>query len=200
MTGEQKMDFLTLKEEDFVGKGNERACYIHPADRTKAVKCSYEQNAGRSKQTTLEVATYRTLLKRKHFDWKHLPAYFGTVQTNKGEAFIVEIVRDFDGEISKSFEYYLKENGTEFYTKELEIYKEYFLKYGIIFNYGMMPKNILLRKNSETDFELVLIDGLGDVSHFTILNNIKYFSSRKINRRWDKFVNKYLTKYLRKKI
>ncbi|MBF7071776.1 hypothetical protein D5K91_11185, partial [Arcobacter butzleri] len=33
----------------------------------------------------------------------------------------------------------------------------------IIFNYGMMPKKLyFFRKNSETDFDLVLIDGLGD--------------------------------------
>ena len=188
------MEKLVLKEEDFVGKGNERVCYVHPADNTKAVKCSYEQNKGRSKQTTIEVANYQILLKRNHKDWKHLPEYFGTVDTNKGEAFVVEIVRDFDGKVSKSFEYYIEKYGVDNYSKELSVYKEYFLKYKIIFNYGMMPKNILLRKNSETDFDLVLIDGLGDVSHFTILNNIRYFSSRKINRRWDKFIRKYLTK------
>jgi len=185
---------MVLSEENFIGKGSERACYLHPEDNTKAVKCSYEQNAGRSKQTTIGVSTYEMLLKKKHIDWKHLPEYFGTVQTNKGEAFIVEIVRDFDGEISKSFEYYINKYGVECYSEELNTYKEYFLKYSIIFNYGMMPKNILLRKNSETDFELVLIDGLGDVSHFTIINKIKYFASRRINRRWTKFVNKYLNK------
>lgn len=59
----------------------------------------------------------------------------------------------------------------------------------------MMPKNILLRKNSETDFDLVLIDGLGDVTYFTFLNKIKYLERRRINRRWDKFVKKYLEKY-----
>jgi len=186
------METLILKEEDFVGKGNERVCYVHPTDKNKAVKFSFEQNQGRSKQTTLEVNTYNQLIKKSHNDWTHLPKFYGKVLTNKGEAFVVELVRDFDGEVSKSFEYYLKRDGVAIYSKELETYKNYFLKYGIIFNYGMMPKNILLRRNNETDFDLVLIDGLGDVSHFTLLDKLKYFSSKKINRRWDKFVNKYL--------
>ncbi len=56
----------------------------------------------------------------------------------------------------------------------------------------MMPKNILLRKNSETDFDLVLIDGLGDVSYFTLPNKIPYFARKRINRRWNKFIKKYL--------
>jgi len=186
------MSIVILKEEDFIGKGNERFCYVHPNDTTKAVKFSFEQTKGRSKQTTLEVSTYKKLLKKGHSDWKHLPQYYGEIMTNKGEAFVVGLVRDYDGEVSKSFEYYIKENGVDTYKMELQEYKEYFLRYSIIFNYGMMPKNILLRKNSETDFELVLIDGLGDVAHFTLFNGIKYFASARINRRWDKFVKKYL--------
>nr|WP_170233039.1 YrbL family protein [Malaciobacter canalis] len=86
----------------------------------------------------------------------------------------------------------MKENGVDFYKQELNEYKEYFLRNRIIFNYGMMPKNILLRKISKEKSQLVLIDGLGDVSHFTLPNKISYFARRRINRRWDKFVNKYL--------
>ena len=93
---------------------------------------------------------------------------------------------------NKHFEYYLKKDGVLKYKKELEEYKQYFLDNCIIFNYGMMPKNILLRKNSETDFDLVLIDGLGDVTYFTFPNKIPYFARRRINRRWDKFIKKYL--------
>ena len=47
------------------------------------------------------------------------------------------------------------------------------------------------RKNSETDFDLVLIDGLGDVSYFTLPNKIPYFARKRINRRWNKFIKKY---------
>ena len=183
---------IVLNEENFVGKGNERACYIHPNDPSKAIKVSYEQNLGRSKQTNTEINYYHQLLRRKSMDWKHLPKYFGEVKTNKGKGFVVELIRDYDGNVSKSFAHYIKENGVKSYEKELAIYKQYFLDNCIIFNYGMMPKNILLRKNSETDFDLVLIDGLGDVSHFTLPNMIPKFARRRINRRWEKFVNKYL--------
>jgi hypothetical protein len=183
---------LMLKDEDFIGKGNERACYVHPNDPDKAVKVSYEQNKGRSKQSDTEINYYKQLQKRKHMDWKHLPKYFGEVQTNKGKGFMVELIRDYDGSISKSFKYYIEKEGLETYSKELEAYKKYLLDYCIIFNYGMMQGNILVRKNSETDFDLVLIDGLGDVCHFTLPNKIPYFARQRIHRRWNKFVNKYL--------
>lgn len=185
---------LILKEEDFVGKGNERACYLHPEDKNKAVKVTYENNnRKKSKQTKIEVAYYKKLLKRGLTNWKHLPKFYGEINTNKGKGFVVEIIRDYDGEISKTFAYYLKENGLDKYKKELADYKQYFLDNKIIFNFGMMPKNILLRKNSETEFDLVLIDGLGDVSHLTIQNIIPYFVRRRILSRWNKFEKKYLT-------
>ena len=186
---------LILKDEDFVGKGNERACYIHPEDKNKAVKITYENNnRKKSKQTKIEVAYYKKLIKRGLNNWKHLPKFYGEVTTDKGKGFVVEIIRDYDGKISNTFAHYIKENGIETYAKEIESYKKYFLDNKIIFNFGMMPKNILLRKNSETDFDLVLIDGLGDVSHLTIQNVIPYFARRRINSRWRKFEKKYLNK------
>ncbi|MCD6174065.1 MAG: hypothetical protein J7J96_09825 [Sulfurimonas sp.] len=188
------MDILELKEKDFVGKGSERACYTHPTDHNKAVKISYEQHIGRSKQTTAEINYYKELLKKQDMNWKHLPKYYGEVKTDKGDGFIVELIRDYDGNVSKSFAYYINNFGVQNYTKELEEYKDFFLKHCVIFNYGMMPKNILLRKTSENESHLVLIDGLGDITYFTFPNKIPYFARQKINRRWDKFTKKYLTK------
>lgn len=186
---------VILKEENFVGKGNERACYIHPNDKNKAIKITYEDNNRKtSKQTKLEIDYYKQLQRRGMNNWKHLPQYFGEVTTNKGDGFIVELIRDYDGEVSKTLASYIIENGIDNYKKELQEYKKYFLENLIIFNYGMMPKNILVRKNSENDFDLVLIDGLGDVSHFTLPNKIPYFARRRIERRWDKFEKKYLQK------
>lgn len=184
---------ITLKEEDFIAKGNERACYTHPDDNSKTIKITFENNNRKeSKQSAKEIKYYKQLQKKKLLNWKHLPEYFGEVKTNMGDGFILELIKDYDGEVSKSFAYYLKQDGVKKYEKQIEVYKQYFLKYCIIFNYGMMPKNILLRKTSKDESELVLIDGLGDVSHFTILNNIPFFARRRISRRWEKFVKKYL--------
>lgn len=184
---------IILKDKDFIAKGNERACYLYPNDNTKTVKVTYEGNARKkNKQSEMEINYYKKLEKKKFSNYVHLPKYFGEVDTNKGKGFVLELIRDFDGEVSKSFEYYIQRDGIDVYESELKKFKQYFLDNCIIFNYGMMPKNILLRKNTETDFDLVLIDGLGDVCHFTLPNEIPYFARKRINRRWDKFVKKYL--------
>lgn len=178
-----------------IGKGNERKCYVHPEDDAKAIKVSYEQKIGRSKQTRIETACYKKLLKRKSMDWSHLPRFYGEVETNHGKGFVVELIRDFDGKVSESLEYYLERDGAEPYLQELMVYRHYFLDNLIIFNYGMMPKNILRRRRSETEGELVLIDGLGDVTRFKLPNCIPELVRRKIRRRWDKFWKKYIKPY-----
>ena len=188
------MDILKLKEKDFIAKGSERACYLHPLDTNKAVKISYEQTIGRDKQTKIEIDYYKELLKKTDMDYTHLPKFYGEIKTDKGDGFIVELIRDYDGEVSKSFAYYLNRFGLEKYTNEIQEYKNYFLKNHIIFNYGMMPKNILLRKISEDEAHLVLIDGLGDITYFTFPNKIPFLATKKIKRRWEKFTKKYLNK------
>lgn len=187
-----KIIHLTSPE---IGRGNERKCYLHPYDETKAIKVSYEQKIGRSKQTRTETKYYQKLLKRKTMNWRHLPRYFGEVETNEGKGFVVELVRDFDGNVSKSFQDYLDAEGIAPFYEELAQYRQYFLDHKIIFNYGMMPKNILRRRTSETEAELVLIDGLGDVTFIQFTNNITWFAHRRIRRRWDKFWKKYLARY-----
>ncbi|MCD6432584.1 MAG: hypothetical protein J7L21_00945 [Sulfurimonas sp.] len=179
--------------EEMIGRGNERACYFHPEDNSKAIKVSYEREKGRSKQSDIEIKYYKQLLKRKKMDWTHLPKFYGEVETDQGKGFVIEVVKDYDGNVSKSFKYYIEKNGVEVYRKELEAYKQYFLDYLVIFNYGMMPKNILRRRTDENSAELVLIDGLGDVSFFTFPSKIPHFARKKIMRRWEKFEKKYLS-------
>lgn len=178
--------------KEMIGKGNERICYLNPEDNTKVIKVSYERKKGRSKQSDIEVKYYNELVRRKKMDWSHLPKFYGEVDTDQGKGFIVDLVKDFDGQTSKSFKYYIDKNGVEPYKEELEAYKQYFIEYLIIFNYGMMPKNILRRRIDEHSAQLVLIDGLGDVSYFTFPNKIPYFARKKVLRRWEKFEKKYL--------
>ena len=118
---------IFLKDEDFIAKGNERACYYHPNDKTKTIKITFENNNRKdSKQSEKEIKYYKQLKNKGLNNWQHLPKYFGEVQTNKGNGFIIELIKDYDGKISKSFAYYLKKYDLKKYEKQVEIYKQYF--------------------------------------------------------------------------
>ncbi len=187
------MDYIELTDDNFIAKGNERALYKHPTDENKAIKIKYEDSQKEAKQTKIDINYYKELSKRTSIDWTHIPKYYGEVKTNKGNGFVLELIKDYDGITSKSLAYYMNKFGLDNYTKELAVYKEYFLKNSIIFNHTMLPKNILLRKTSETEAHLVLIDGLGDRVFIQFPNKIPYFARKKINKRWDYFAKVYLT-------
>ena len=176
------------KASDLVGSGKERNCFVHPSEPHIAIKI----NRGEvKKQMSRELKFYRTQLKRKNSNCKHIPQYFGEIETNYGEGHMFELVRDFDGNISKSLLEYLEEgvplNGFE---SDLRILKQSLLGEQIIFNHDMYSGNILYKKTSEEEGYLVVIDGLGDTVLINWLNLFKRHRIKKIKRRWELFINR----------
>ena len=87
-----------------IGKGKERTCYLHPHDPRKLIKISGTET---NIQTRREVSFYKTLTKR-NIDYTNMPRYYGKVETNFGKGFIVDLITDYDGKISKSMLWYLE--------------------------------------------------------------------------------------------
>ncbi|MGI9318887.1 MAG: YrbL family protein [bacterium] len=173
-------------DSDPIGLGVERACYIHPDDPGKAVKVSVKR---RNLQSKREIKYYTKLAKRHDLKFDHLPKYYGTIETNLGDGFIVELVRDYDGQISKSLNWYLAHGfPVENLPPYLESLKRFLLKNLIIFNYDMKSSNLLLQKYSSENARLVIIDGLGDTVYIEWLNNFTSHVESKINRRWERFI------------
>ncbi|WP_207680877.1 YrbL family protein [Desulfonema magnum] len=170
-----------------IGKGIERECYIHPDDSGKIIKIS---SLAPEIQTKREISYYKQLRKRKKMNWNHIPKFYGEVSTNKGDGFVVELIRDFNGEISENFSFYIKKNGLDFYRKELETLKNYFINERVMFNYDISPDNLLLRRINKSESELVLIDALGDVVFINAFDYFNYFFKNKVLRRWSRFEKK----------
>jgi len=168
-----------------VGTGKEKVCYVHPHDQNKAIKLPISNTRV---QTDREIRYYKKLLKRKNVSYSHLPQFYGSVTTNLGEGYVVDLVRDYDGEISKSLEWYLK-NGymLDNFSAQLHELKTYFLQNCIVFNHDMYEGNLLVKKLSSEKMQLVIIDGIGDVVFIQWPNNIPLFVRLKIERRWKRF-------------
>ena len=173
---------------DPVGEGKERACYIHPNDPNKAIKVS---NKGIEKQTEREVVFYKKLQKRKEVKYTNLPRYYGVVNTNHGRGIVVDLIRNYDGEISKSLYWYLS---NDYPLSEFEPYlhklRKYLLKNLVIINHDLVPKNILFQKVSANKARLVIIDGFGDVIAIQWFNSFAFHVRSKIDRRWGRFIRR----------
>jgi hypothetical protein len=179
-----------------IGEGRERACYVHPEDPRLAIKIP---TGPVSKQTERDIKAYKRLKKRGLAGNPHLPKYHGVCETSIGPGIVVELIRNYDGEISRPLSWYLAQGvPVEEFDTFLENMKQSFLQDLIIFNHDMQIGNLLFQKTSMGSARLVAIDGLGDTVALDWLDNIPLLVRRKINRRWKRFIKRvYLSQEVR---
>ena len=124
-------------------------------------------------------------------DFAHIPRYYGPVETSLGPGFVVELIRDFDGSVSKSLWWHFERGYplSEF-LPFLDELRRYLIEQRIVFSVDMGRYNILFQKLSPRQARLVVIDGLGNHSAINWFDAIGYFARRKIRRRWGRFIDR----------
>jgi hypothetical protein len=179
---------IQLDSTLLIKSGTNRACYVHPHDKNKCIKVVI---SGNPKESNDEMK-YLKLLEKRSISWDMLARFYGTVETNYGIGEVVELIRDYDGEISKELVYYLSD---EEKTKDilnpvilLHKLKKYILKELIIVK-DIHVVNIVYQKFSKTDGRLVIIDGTSNNEFIPISTYISYFTRKKINKKWIYFKN-----------
>ncbi|PID62754.1 MAG: hypothetical protein CR974_03150 [Gammaproteobacteria bacterium] len=187
---------INLTDAVKIGSGIERSVYVHPDNPNQLVKVVHPDE--KDSQTKREVAYYEKLIARLPDTaeaWKHIPHFYGVQATNRGDCPVFEAIRDFDGEISKTFQFYLERDGLALYRSELDELKCYLLKYAILINSGIIwPVNLVLKRVNENEQILVVVDALGDPVAIKFFNLFPYFVKQKILRRWER-LEKNLLKY-----
>jgi hypothetical protein len=171
-----------------IGTGRERACYVHPEDPRLAIKIPMGVV---SDQTQRDLKFYRKLKKRGIKGIPHVPDFHGVCETNLGRGIVVDLIRNYDGEISRPLNWYLAQGvPIEEFNEFLAELKQSFLQNLIIFNHDMTIGNLLFQRYSSRSAQLVAIDGLGDVVAIDWLDNFPFLARRKINRRWKRFMER----------
>ena len=171
-----------------IGVGQERACYQHPADDGKVVKIQKGQS---NKQTRRELRLYASLARRGMSDFEHIPQFYGIVETNLGAGFVVDKIKDYDGSISRSLWWHFERGyPVAEFASYLDELKQYLVDNRIVFSVDMGRYNILFQKLSPEQARLVVIDGLGNHTAVNWFDNIGWFARRKIERRWQRFIDR----------
>jgi hypothetical protein len=171
-----------------IGSGQERVCYLHPDDETRVVKI---QKGATDTQTRRELALYASLARRGMRNFEHIPQFYGEVKTNLGAGFVVDCITDYDGDLSKSLWWHFERGyPVSEFTSYLEDLRRYLLENQVVFSVDMGRYNILFQKLSPERARLVIIDGLGNHTAINWLDNIDFFARRKIQRRWQRFINR----------
>ncbi len=171
-----------------IGAGQERVCYLHPDDETRLVKI---QKGATDTQTRRELALYASLARRDMRNFEHIPQFYGEVKTSLGAGFVVDCITDYDGDLSRSLWWHFERGyPVSEFSSYLEDLRRYLLENQIVFSVDMGRYNILFQKLSPGRARLVIIDGLGNHTAINWLDNIDFFARRKIQRRWQRFINR----------
>jgi hypothetical protein len=182
---------MSIKLDDslFIASGTNRACYIDPNDDKKCIKITI---SGDSKETNREISYYK-FLQKKGVSWDMLAQFYGCVDTNLGNGEVVELIRDYNSEISKSLDYYFrilnKTDEIQKFLKLLKGLKEYLYKEKIYIK-DLNAVNIVYQRYDEEDGRLVVIDGLAHASYIPFTRNIESLTLKNITKSWNHLIYK----------
>jgi len=178
---------ILLNASDFVGKGLHRECYIHPDNEQHCIKVVVAGDLSESKREQ----SYYKLLQKRNISWDILPRFHGVIETNKGAGAVFDLIRNFDGEISKTLEYYLSSEQLDSaenpgISQAISLFKQELHRQSII-TMTLSPKNIMYKKTGPNEGRLILIDNIGNSDFIPICSYIDSLAKKKIARKLLRF-------------
>ena len=184
---------MFLSGENLLFTGGNKNVYQHPSDLNKCVKISIKKP---DLDIQLELEFRQICLERAE-NSKLIPQYFGEIETNLETGYMFELIRDFDGKLSETFEAFVKrDDSIKNATRLLKDFRTRLFKEEIV-TYTIFPDNLMVQRISETEQRIRIIDGIG----MHVLLPIPYFSSRVAKARekrvWRKFLDSLLDIYER---
>ncbi len=198
------MLLITLNERLLIASGGARHVYQHPDNTALCIKVDAVQSCSAPFVTRAETQLFEELAKqRNQTDFSFILNYRGNVETNLGFGAIFELVRDEDtGNVSRVLMRIL-ETDPQFAKEErfksaLRIFRRKLLQETVLCR-DLRPWNICVKKLTNGDIRLILIDGVGNthkkwfvgVKPFVQVKMIYYFFSKYIypaNRFWAYYI------------
>lgn len=178
------------------GKGNHRECYVHPENENLCIKVVVDTKL--SARQNLREQQYYLHLEKRHISWDMISKYHGDVSTNMGVGSVFDLVRDQDGEVSKTLSDYLdsKELSDQECNKLaslLHLLKVYLVEQRVIAR--LAPRNIVCQRDNNEISQLSIIDNIGNSHLIPICNYDNFLARRKINKEWNRFLDRMLSSY-----
>lgn len=140
-----------------IGKGRDRACYVHPENPSLCIKVAIKKE----KQSKRE-KRYLSYLKRKGRELSCFSQYLGSVGTNLGKGYVFELARDSEGNIAFTLKKAMEQrllNRKEIMSLILEIEKN-IIEQNICV-YDLTPNNVAVFRGQDNEIHYIIIDGLG---------------------------------------
>ena len=181
------MAILRISDSSYIGKGKNQKVYFHPNFPQRCIKINY---SGQNREQVEEPKIYDRLQK-SNINWTHLAKFYSECKTNLGVGLIFELIKDYDGTVSKTLNKYFRSNYINFeapYLKaELSILRQFLLKQSVVLR-ELSENNILVQYFNKDQYRLVVIDGLGHNEFISFFTLSRTLMRMKIERRWKKAI------------
>ena len=96
-------NIIHLNKSLIIAKGMRRTIYSHPDNPNQCLKIKHHKRIDENK---IDIKYYQHLQNRGA-SFKHIARFQGEQNTNKGNATVFDLIKDYDGKISKTLQYYL---------------------------------------------------------------------------------------------
>jgi len=195
---------LILGDTSPFARGGRRLCYVHPRDPSRCVKVlrTDDERFIKTGRTLVpgflrneydnnedERRTLTALQRRLGDAYRHLPRCEGYVETDLGKGLVLELVRDDDGQISRSVrEALLSGTPLEELRGAYEEMTAHFIAHGVVTR-AILDHNLTAQRTGG-GWRMTLIDGFGDSTLIPLRSFIpamRHSTARKQARRgWER--------------
>ena len=177
---------MFLSGENLLFIGGNKNVYQHPSDLNKCVKISIKKP---DLDIQLELEFRETCIERAE-NSKLIPQYFGEIETNLGTGYMFELIRDFDGSISRPLDQILK---TDYDPREilklLEEFENQCLEECLVLR-DREPWNLLVQRIDESQKRIRVIDGMGTTAKIPLPYFSKKITRLRERKHWREFMEK----------
>lgn len=185
---------LILDNKKIIGRGTHRTCYLHPISESLCIKVMKSEF---NRELLREVKMYKKLSKHER-TWEMLPKFYGEVSTNYGIGQVYTLIRDFNGQPSKTLEHYYAINNQSLHQdirRALDELKQFLISKKVITT-SIKARNIVYQLNNLGTNKAIVIDDIGNSEFIPVSSLSSFFARKKINRKWKKFDKEFISKLL----
>ncbi|WP_299228817.1 YrbL family protein [uncultured Psychroserpens sp.] len=178
---------IIINDEDYIAEGFARKCYLHPDNNQLCIKIGKPEVE--EVHLYKEIKYYEKISKKdkNKFDYPFYAMYHGTVDTNYGEGFVYDLVKDETTlKISKTLLDYLLMDDSPFSDDQLfeavQRLKHQMIKHRVFVG-DCRARNICCQVLKDGSIQLVIIDGIGHRDFLPLADWFGYFAKKKVERR-----------------
>jgi PhoP regulatory network protein YrbL len=190
--------FLTLAGQKPFGRGGKRECFVvpgrpelcvkvHRADRLPVdlwrqlpLNKRWRKTVASQDESLQDWRTLMGLAARAGPDlWEHVPKCHGWIETDRGRGLVLDLVRDADGQIARSFLAHLWEHGFEPRAQAAVRALVTFWNEAAIPSRSLGLHNMTARLAADGSLRLLVIDGFGSTELIPISRLLPWYARRR---------------------